>query len=85
MLSKWGVFVLFVFVFRAAPTAYGGSQARGPIRAVAAACATATAMPDPSRVCHLCYRSWQLGILNPVSKARDQTCVLMDARQIRFC
>ena len=25
----------FFFLFRAAPTAYGGSQARGPIRAVA--------------------------------------------------
>ena len=25
------------------------------------------------------------GILNPLSKARDQTCVLMDASQICFC
>ena len=29
-------FFLFFFVFRAAPTAYGGSQARGPVRAIAA-------------------------------------------------
>ena len=28
-------FVFFFFFFRAAPVAYGGSQARGPIRAVA--------------------------------------------------
>ena len=27
---------LFILLFRAAPTAYGGSQARGPIRATAA-------------------------------------------------
>ena len=28
--------------------AYGGSQARGPIRAIAVAYTTATAIPDPS-------------------------------------
>ena len=31
----------------AAPTAYGGSQARDRIRATAAAYTTAAAMPDP--------------------------------------
>ena len=30
------IFCLFVFFFRVAPAAYGGSQARGQIRAVAA-------------------------------------------------
>ena len=40
-------FVSFVFS-RATPMAYGGSQAGGLIRAVAAAYATATATPDPS-------------------------------------
>ena len=33
---------------------------------------TATATPDPSRVCHLHHSSWQHRILNPVSKARDR-------------
>ena len=41
------------------------------------ACATATAMPDPSHVCHLHHRSWQRWILNPLSKARDRTHNLM--------
>ena len=35
------------------------------------ACATATAMPDPSRVCDLHHNSRHRRILNPLSKARD--------------
>ena len=33
--------------------------------------ATATATPDPRRICALHYSSWQHQILNPLSKARD--------------
>ena len=39
---------------------------------------TATATRDLSHVCDLRHSSWQCWILNPRSKARDQTCVLMD-------
>ena len=39
---------------------------------------TATATPGLSRICDLHHSSWQYLILNPLSKARDQTCVLMD-------
>ena len=39
---------------------------------------TATAMPDPSRVCSLSHSLKQCHILNPLSKARDQTHILMD-------
>ena len=46
--------------------------------------ATATATPDPSPVCDPPHSSWQCQILNPLSKARDWTCVLMDASQIHF-
>ena len=46
--------------------------------------ATATAMPDPSRVCDQHHSSWQCWILNPLSKASDQTCILMVTRQIHF-
>ena len=49
---------------------YGGSQARGWIRAVAAS---------------LHRSSQQFGNLNPLSQARDRTCVLMDASEIWFC
>ena len=44
---------------------------------------TATEMQDPSRVCGLHHSSWQCWILNPQSKASDQTWILMDASQIR--
>ena len=40
MLNQDLVSLFFLFLFRAAPAAYGGSQARGRIGA------TATAMPD---------------------------------------
>ena len=40
------IIIIFIIAFRATPVAYGSSQARGQIGAVAAACATAT-MPDP--------------------------------------
>ena len=46
---------------------------------------TATAMPDPSRVCHLHHSSQWHQILNPLSKARDQTCNLMVPSRICFC
>ena len=64
-------FCLFIF-FRAAPTAYGGSQARGsnwsysyqPVPQPAA-------MPDLSCVCDLHHRSQQCRILDLLSQARD--------------
>ena len=61
-------FGLFAFS-RPAPAACGDSQARGLIRAVATG---------------LHHSSQQRWILNPLSKARDRTCILMDAGQIRF-
>ena len=45
---------------------------------------TATAMPDPSRVCDLHHSSQQLWILHPLSEARDQTCNLIVRSPIRF-
>ena len=47
--------------------------------------ATATATSDLSRVCDLHHSSWQRWTLNPMSEARDQTCILRDASQIGFC
>ena len=55
----------------AAPAAYGDSQARGLIGAIA------TATRDPSRVCNLHHSSLQRRIVNPLSKGRDRTCNLM--------
>ena len=45
---------------------------------------TTTAMPDPSRVCDLHHRPRQCRILNPLSKARDRTCILMDASRVHY-
>ena len=45
---------------------------------------TATALQEPSLVCDLHHSSWQPWILNPLSKARDRTRLLMDASQICF-
>ena len=61
--------------------AYGGSQARGLIRAVAT---RATATGDPSCICDLHHSSRQQRILNPLSEARDQTCNLMVPSRIHF-
>ena len=45
-------------------------------------CAAATATPDPSLVCDLHHSSQQLHILNPLSKARDQTHIFMDPSRV---
>ena len=39
---------------------------------------TATAKADPSRICDLHHSSWQRWILDPLSKVRDWTHILMD-------
>ena len=51
---------------------------------LATATATATETRDLSRICDLHHTSRQCRILNPLSKARDRTGVLMDTSQIRF-
>ena len=44
--------------------------------------ARATATWDLSWIYNLHHSSWQRWILNPLSEARDRTCVLMDAGQV---
>ena len=39
---------------------------------------TATATPDPSHICDVCHSLWQGQVLNLLSKASDQVCILMD-------
>ena len=45
----------------------------------------ATATQDPSHVCNLHRSSRQSRILNPLSEARDQTCVFRDPSRVCFC
>ena len=64
--------VLFNFIyfllFRATSVAYGNSQAKSQIRAVAA---DAAATQDASSICDLHHSSWQRQIPNPLIEARD--------------
>ena len=39
--------------------------------------ATTMTTPDLSRICDLHCSLWQFWILNPLSEARDQTCILI--------
>ena len=59
--------------------AYGGSQARGPVRAVA----TSLCQSHSNAGSDLHHSSRQRRILNPVIEARDQTCNLMVPSRIR--
>ena len=45
---------------------------------------TATAMPDPSHISEPHLSSWQRQILNPLSNARDWTCIIMVPSWIHF-
>ena len=66
----------FFFLFMATPGAYGSSQARDQIWAAAARLHNSNTKPKlclwPSLQLRQCW------ILNPLSKARDRTCILMD-------
>ena len=83
-------FFFFFFLFfgsfcliRATPAAYGDSQARGTIRAMAASLSHSNAWSKPCL-----WPTPQLmacWILNPLSEARDQTCNLTVPSWIHFC
>ena len=84
--SQWFdcIFICLSF-FRAAPAAHGGSQARGRVRAIAAglyhshsnARSKLRLWPTPQLMAML--------YLNPLSKARDRTRVLMDPSRVHYC
>ena len=73
------------FLFRATPTVYGSSQTRIKSELQLPACTTTTATPDLSCVCNLNHSSWQHWIFNPLSKARDQTFIIMDTGRVHYC
>ena len=85
-LQDTSTFFVFLFLLlRATPLTYGGSQTRGLIGAAAAGLHHnhSHTRSEP--------RLWPTPQLRtmldpePLSKARDQTCVLMDAGQMGFC
>ena len=79
-------FCFFFFcLFKAIPEAHGGSQARGPVGAVAAGLRQSHSHSNAG--CELCLRPTpQLTavpqILDPLSEARDKLHILMDASQV---
>ena len=72
-----------ILIFTATPAAYGGSQARGRIRATAASLhhSHSNAGSEP----HLRSIPQLTRILESLSRARDQTHNLMVASWIHFC
>ena len=76
-------FFFFFFCFlKAAPEAYGGSQERGPIRAVATGLHHSPAMQDSKPHLRSTPQLTEHQILNPLSKVRDRTLILMDPSQV---
>ena len=69
-LGSFVCFCLFVFS-RATPSAYGGSQARDPIRAVATDLRQSQSNTGSEPNLDLHHSSRQCRILNPLSEARD--------------
>ena len=78
-------FVVVVILFRATPAAYGISQARGLIGATAACLHHGHGNSGSKCICDLHHRSRQCQIPDPWGKARDQTCILIDTSQTRYC
>ena len=77
-LSSLSVFFFFFFL-RAVSAAYGNSQARGQMGAIAAGLHHSNARSD--HIFDLHHSSQQCQILNLLSEARVGTCVLMDTSQ----
>ena len=75
---------IFLFIFRAEPTVYGSSQAKVPKELQLPAYTTAMAMGDLNCICDLYQSSWQCQIPDPLSEARDDTGVFMDARHVCY-
>ena len=73
--------IIIILSFRAAPVAYGSSQARGPVRAAAASLRQSHSNSGYEPRLH--HSSRQHRILNPVGEARDWTRTLMDASRVR--
>ena len=70
------------FFLRTAPVACGISQARGHIRAAGTSLHHSHRNAGPSHICDLHHSLQQRQILNPLSKARNQTHILIDTSWI---
>jgi len=83
---RWYLIVVFFFfcLFRAVLVAHAGFQARGWIGAIATSLHHSHSNPRSEPHLQRTPQLMVMLILNPLSKATDQTCILMDASQICF-
>ena len=76
MTLSHSTYFLCACLFRAVPEARGGSMARGRIRAAAAVLQQNQILTTSMAQAKACTIS---RLFNPLSKARDQICILMDS------
>ena len=82
---KGSLFSFFFFsIFRATPMAYGSSQARIRIRAIAASLHHSHSNAESKPRLQPILQLMQSYILNPLSEARDRTRILMDTSHLRY-
>ena len=84
MIQKTICLFVCLCLFRATPLAYGSSQARGQVGAAAASLCHSHSNAESKQVCNLHHISQQCWILNPLSKNRDRTRVLMDTSWVHY-
>ena len=83
--GKTFFFFFFFLLLRAAPKAYGNSQARGQIGATTAGLHHSHSNAGSELYLQPMLQLTAMWILNPVSKATDQTCILMDPSHVHYC
>ena len=77
-------FFLFLFLFFLGPHLWHMEVARLGVKSELQLPAYLTATWDPSHICDLHQGSGQCQILNPLSEARDQFCILMDTSWVPY-
>ena len=84
-IKSFIILLIYLFcLFRTAPMTYGGSQARGQIRAIAASLCHTHGNADLTCVCELYHSSQQGQIINPLMEARNWTHILMDSCWVHY-
>ena len=77
-LVAWRMNYFFPPLFMATPVLYGSSQSKGLMGVSPAGLCHRHRTLDPRCICDVCHSLWQCQVLNPLSKARDQNCILME-------
>ena len=81
----WELLLLLLFLFRAAPVAYGSSQARRRIGAATASLHHSHSNARSKPHLPLTPQLTAMQVLNPLSRARDWTRILMVTSWFHYC